>query len=90
MKINYFTILIIFFLNIGCHKRVVKSDLDLLSGYWRIDFITQKKETFRPKGMTKLLDYYALEKNNGVRKITNSRMPLLGTRKHITRSIDVI
>ena len=81
MKINYFTILIIFFLNIGCHKRVVKSDLDLLSGYWRIDFITQKKETFRPKGMTKLLDYYALEKNNGVRKKVK---PLINNNFQIT------
>ena len=68
MKIYHWTILILLFLEIGCHSRFVKPDLGLLSGYWRIDFITKKNETFRPKGMTKLLDYYSLEKKNGVRK----------------------
>lgn len=58
----------ILFLEIGCHSRFVKPDLELLTGYWRIDFITQKNETFHPNGTTKLLDYYSLEKNNGIRK----------------------
>ena len=58
----------IFFLEIGCHSRLVKPNVGLLAGYWRIDFITQKNETFRPKGITRLLDYYSIEKNNGVRK----------------------
>lgn len=65
----------------GCQTRFVKSNLDLLSGYWRIDFITQKNETFRPRGMTKLLDYYALEKNNGVRKKVK---PLINNNFQIT------
>ena len=81
MKINYLPILMIFFLEMGCQTRFVKPNLDLLSGYWRIDFITQKKETFRPKGMTKLLDYYALEKNNGVRRKVK---PLINNNFQIT------
>ena len=81
MKIHYLTILMIFFLEMGCQTKFVKSNLDLLSGYWRIDFITQKNETFRPRGMTKLLDYYALEKNNGVRKKVK---PLINNNFQIT------
>tara|TARA_S200000501_G_scaffold348447_1_gene363663 strand:+ start:6 stop:425 length:420 start_codon:yes stop_codon:yes gene_type:complete len=68
MKIYNWTLLMLLFLKIGCNSRFVKPDVGLLAGYWRIDFITQKNETFRPKGITKLLDYYSLEKNNGVRK----------------------
>ena len=52
----------------GCNSRLVKPEIELLNGYWRIDFISQKNETFRPEGITKLLDYYSLEKNIGVRK----------------------
>ena len=81
MKIHSLTILMIFFLEMGCQTKFVKSNLDLLSGYWRIDFITQKNETFRPRGMTKLLDYYALEKNNGVRKKVK---PLINNNFQIT------
>ena len=58
----------IFFLEIGCHSRLVKPNFGLLAGYWRIDFITQKNETFHPKGITRLLDHYYIEENKGVRK----------------------
>ena len=81
MKIHYWPLLILLFLEMGCHTRIVKHDLKLLAGYWRIDFITKKKETFHPKGMTKLLDYYALKKNNGVRKKVE---PLINNNFQIT------
>ncbi len=56
------------FLYIKCHSGLVKPDVELLDGYWKIDFITQKNETFHPKGINRLLDYYSIEKNNGIRK----------------------
>ena len=68
MKIYNWPILMLLFLDIGCHSRIVKPEIGLLAGYWRIDFITHKNETFRPKGITKLLDYYSLNKNSGLRK----------------------
>ena len=68
MKIYNWPLLILLFLEIGCHSRPVKTDVGLLAGYWRIDFITQKNETFHPKGINRLLDYYFIEKNNGIRK----------------------
>tara|TARA_B100000941_G_scaffold285963_1_gene258762 strand:+ start:215 stop:634 length:420 start_codon:yes stop_codon:yes gene_type:complete len=68
MKIYNWFILILLFFEMGCNSRLVKPEIELLNGYWRIDFISQKNETFRPEGITKLLDYYSLEKNIGVRK----------------------
>ena len=68
MKIYNWFIFILLFFEIGCNSRLVKPEIELLNGYWRIDFISQKNETFRPEGITKLLDYYSLEKNIGVRK----------------------
>jgi len=68
MKIYNWTLLMLLFFYMGCHLGVVKPDIGLLAGYWKIDFITEKNETFRPKGITKLLDYYFVEKNIGVRK----------------------
>ena len=68
MKIYNWFIFILLFFEIGCNSRLVKPEIEFLNGYWRIDFISQKNETFRPEGITKLLDYYSLEKNIGVRK----------------------
>ena len=68
MKIYNWSLLILLFVEIGCHSRPEKTDVGLLAGYWRIDFITQKNETFHPKGINRLLDYYFIEKNNGIRK----------------------
>ena len=68
MKIYNWPIIILLFLDIGCNSRPEKTDVGLLAGYWRIDFIKQKNETFHPKGMNRLLDYYFIEKNNGIRK----------------------
>ena len=68
MKIYNWSLLILLFVEIGCHSRPEKTDVGLLAGYWRIDFITQKNETFHPKVINRLLDYYFIEKNNGIRK----------------------
>lgn len=53
---------------VGCKKQITPGDLDLLEGYWSIDYITHKNETFYPKGTAKLLDYYNLVGIKGVRK----------------------
>ena len=68
MKIYNWPIIIILFLHSECNSKPEKTDVGLLTGYWRIDFITQKNETFHPKGNNRLLDYYFVEKNNGIRK----------------------
>ena len=52
----------------GCKNQITPSDLKLLNGYWNIDFIAHKDETFYPKGTVKLLDYYNIEGLNGIRK----------------------
>ena len=52
----------------GCKNRITSSQLDLLNGYWSIDYITHKNETFYPKGAAKLLDFYEVNDREGVRK----------------------
>ena len=37
-----------------------------MNGYWEIDYINQKKERFKPKGITPLYDHYLLEYPNGI------------------------
>jgi len=51
-----------------CISNSSKINLELLNGYWKINFITQKNETFRPNGLAKLVDHYSLENKNGIRK----------------------
>lgn len=52
----------------GCISNSSKINLELLNGYWKINFITQKNETFRPNGLAKLVDHYSVENKNGIRK----------------------
>ena len=52
----------------GCKKQITPIDLKLLNGYWNIDFVAHKDQTFYPKGTVKLLDYYNVEGLNGARK----------------------
>jgi hypothetical protein len=54
-------------LEIGCDN-TIPSDLTLLNGYWEIDYITHKNETFDPKGASRLLDFYEIGEKTGVRK----------------------
>lgn len=52
----------------SCKNTITSSELDLLNGYWSIDYITHKNETFYPKGATKLLDFYVINDREGFRK----------------------
>tara|TARA_B100000575_G_scaffold173133_1_gene138680 strand:+ start:325 stop:732 length:408 start_codon:yes stop_codon:yes gene_type:complete len=52
----------------SCKNTITSSELDLLNGYWSIDYITHKNETFYPKGATKLLDFYEVNDREGIRK----------------------
>ena len=61
-------ILCILILCLGCKNQINSSDTDLLNGYWNIEYITHKNETFYPKGATKLLDFYEVSEREGVRK----------------------
>ena len=64
---RYF-IFILMTLCLGCKNEIAPSDLPLLNGYWNIEYITHKNETFYPKGAAKLLDFYESNEKNGVRK----------------------
>ena len=48
----------------GCKDEITPADLNELNGYWNIDFITHKNETFYPKGATKLVDFYVIKDEN--------------------------
>ena len=52
----------------GCKDVIKPADLNQLNGYWKIDFITHKNETFHLKGAAKLVDFYEISNQNGVRK----------------------
>ncbi len=52
----------------GCKNEITPSDLNLLNGYWNIDYITHKSETFQTKGYAKLIDFYEITDRVGVRK----------------------
>lgn len=53
---------------LGCKNKITPNKLDLLNGYWSIDYITHNNETFYPKGASKLLDFYEVNNREGVRK----------------------
>ena len=53
---------------LGCKNQITPCDIDLLNGYWNIEYITHKNETFYPKGAAKLLDFYEVNEREGVRK----------------------
>jgi len=52
----------------GCKNDINPSELHLLNGYWKIEFITHNNETFYPKGEAQLLDFYEFDQQGGVRK----------------------
>ena len=54
----------------SCNNKITSSELDLLNGYWSIEYVTHKNETFYPKGVTKLLDFYEVNDREGIRKKT--------------------
>ncbi len=62
------------FLSLSCKNEIKPNEIYLLSGYWNIEYITQKNETFHPKGKAKLLDYYKVNKQGGVRKKVQPRL----------------
>ena len=74
-----------FILCIGCKNKITSSELDLLNGYWSIDYITYKDETFYPKGATKLLDFYEVNDKEGIRKKTQ---PLLNKKFLVTKDLN--
>ena len=61
-------ILCLLILCLGCKNQITPCDIDLLNGYWNIEYITHKNETFYPKGAAKLLDFYEVNEREGVRK----------------------
>ena len=61
-------ILFLLILCLGCKNKITPSELDLINGYWNINHITHKNETFYPKGAAKLLDFYVVNDREGVRK----------------------
>tara|TARA_B100001175_G_scaffold290300_1_gene274661 strand:+ start:3409 stop:3816 length:408 start_codon:yes stop_codon:yes gene_type:complete len=67
-------ILSLLFFSLGCKNEITSNEIYLLSGYWNIEYITQKNETFHPKGKAKLLDYYKVNKQGGVRKKVQPRL----------------
>ena len=50
----------------GCKDAIKPAKLNKLNGYWKIDFITHKNETFYPKGATKLVDFYVIKDENNL------------------------
>tara|TARA_Y100001980_G_C14397012_1_gene194396 strand:+ start:320 stop:736 length:417 start_codon:yes stop_codon:yes gene_type:complete len=65
----FYCLLFVFIINSnGCISNSSKINLELLNGYWKINFITQKNETFRPDGLAKLVDHYSVQNKNGIRK----------------------
>ena len=61
-------VIIMILISVGCKDSITPADLNQLNGYWKIDFITHKNETFNPKGPSKLLDFYEINDQNGIRK----------------------
>ena len=68
MKFFYYFLFVFIINSNGCISNSSKINLELLNGYWKINFITQKNETFRPNGLAKLVDHYSVENKNGIRK----------------------
>ena len=61
------TLGILFLIPTGCNE-LQNVNLTDLKGYWEIDFISQKGETFKPSSSAPLIDYYALEEMSGFYK----------------------
>ena len=69
----------------GCNNKITSSELDLLNGYWSIEYITHKNETFYPKGVAKLLDFYEVNDREGIRKKTQ---PQLNNKFLVTKDLN--
>ena len=52
------------FITFQC-ERPKNVQLSYLNGYWEIDFIQQEKETFYPKSVTPLYDFYYIKDSTG-------------------------
>ena len=63
MKKHIFLFIGILLLLTSC-ETVNEKELLNLNGYWEIENVKAKGETFSPKGATTLVDYYFLEKTN--------------------------
>ena len=63
MRIPFIFFLFILFLDCNTSKPI---EIEKLSGYWEIDFITQEEEKFKPEGNSPLYDHYSLEHQKGV------------------------
>ena len=63
--INSSCILLMVLLIEACsYSKIIQ--IEQLSGYWEIDFISQKGENFIPKGKTLLFDHYQLKYPIGI------------------------
>ena len=64
---------LIFLFTLGCTPSS-EVQINLLVGYWEIEFITQENEKFSPKAQAPLYDHYQLNFPNG---LLNKVAPLL-------------
>ena len=78
-------IIALLLLEIGCNNTPTP-DLSLLNGYWEIDYITHKNETFDPKGASRLVDFYEIKDATGVRKKVQ---PQLNNKFLVTDDINI-
>lgn len=84
MKFFYYFLFVFIINSNGCISNSSKINLELLNGYWKINFITQKNETFRPNGLAKLVDHYSVENKNGIRK---KAQPLIENKFIVTEDV---
>ena len=84
MKHRYFVIILMIFC-LSCKNEITPSKIALLNGYWNIEYITHKNETFYPKGASILFDFYELNEKNGVRKKV---YPQLGNKFLVTEDLN--
>ena len=84
MKFFYYFLFVFIINSNGCISNSSKINLELLNGYWKINFITQKNETFRPNGLAKLVDHYSVENKNGIRK---RAQPLIENKFIVTEDV---
>ncbi len=79
------TLGILFLIPTGCNE-LQNVNLTDLKGYWEIDFISQKGETFKPSSSAPLIDYYALEEMSGFyKKVAPSIVGTFETSEDATR-----
>lgn len=62
------TIILISFLFIGCHKKIVAADLANLNGYWEIEKVIFPDGTKKEYTSNETFDYFDIKNNKGFRK----------------------